>query len=103
VKEDEPEEEIPDLGTNTDEPNDHTIQINLHAPKPQRMNNVYIKTHNPSKTMHSNFTGRFPAISSRGNQYIMVLVEVDGNYIDAEPMKNKTEGSTIIAYLILWA
>jgi hypothetical protein len=23
----------------------------------------------------------------------MVLVEVDGNYIDAEPMKNKSEGS----------
>jgi hypothetical protein len=32
-----------------------------------------------------------------------VLVEVDGNYIDAEPMKNKTEGSIIKAYLILWA
>ena len=53
--------------------------------------------------MHSNFTGRFPVISSRGNQYIMVLVEVDRNYIDAEPMKNKTEGSTIKEYLILWA
>jgi hypothetical protein len=33
----------------------------------------------------------------------MVLVEVDGNYTDAEPMKNKTEGSIIKAYLILWA
>jgi hypothetical protein len=35
----------------------------------------------------------------------MVLVEVDGNYIDAEPMKNKTEGSIIKAclILILWA
>jgi hypothetical protein len=32
----------------------------------------------------------------------MVLVEVDGNYIDAEPMKNKSEGSIIKAYLILW-
>ncbi len=63
---------------------------------------MYIKIHNPSNTMHSNFTGPFPAISSRGNQYIMVLVEVDGNYIDAEPMKNKTEGSIINAYLILW-
>jgi hypothetical protein len=33
---------------------------------------------------------------------IMVLVEIDGNYIDAEPMKNKTEGSMIKAYLALW-
>ena len=45
----------------------------------------------------------FPATSSRGNQYIMVLVEVDGKYIDAEPMKNKTEGSIIKAYLALGA
>ncbi len=33
----------------------------------------------------------------------MVLVEVDGNYIDAEPMKNKMEGSMIKTYLALWA
>ena len=32
----------------------------------------------------------------------MVLVEIDGNYIDAETMKNKTEGSMIKAYLALW-
>ncbi len=52
--------------------------------------------------MQSNQTGRFPATSCKGNQYIMVLVEVDGNYIDAEPMKNKSEGPIIKAYLILW-
>ncbi len=103
VEEDEQEEELPDIGTYTDEPTNHTIQINSHAPKPKRMNDVYIKIHNASKTMHSNFTGRFPAISSRGNRYIMVSVEVDKNYIDAEWMKNKTEGSIIEAYLILWA
>jgi hypothetical protein len=34
---------------------------------------------------------------------MMVLVEVDGNYIDAEPMKNKSAGSIIKAYLALWA
>jgi hypothetical protein len=53
--------------------------------------------------MHGDCTGRFPEISSRGNKYIIVLVEVDENYIDAEPMKNETEGSIIKAYLILWA
>jgi hypothetical protein len=41
-------------------------------------------------------------MTSKGNQYIMVLVEVDGNYINAEPMKNKSERSIIKAYLILW-
>ncbi len=52
--------------------------------------------------MHSNQTGHFPATSSKGNQYIMVLVEVEGNNIDAGPMTNKSEGSIIKAYLILW-
>jgi hypothetical protein len=33
----------------------------------------------------------------------MILVEVDGNFIDAEPMKNNSEGSMIKAYQALWA
>jgi hypothetical protein len=65
------------------ENNNHTDQT------PKKMRDVYIKIHNAAKTMHSDQTGRFPATSSRGNQYVMVLVEVDGNYIDAEPLKNK--------------
>jgi hypothetical protein len=69
---------------------------------PKKMKDVYIKIHNTSKTMHSNQTSHFPATLSKGNQYIMVLVEVDGNCIDAEPMKNKMEGSMIKAYLALW-
>ena len=68
----------------------------------KKMHDVYIKVHNVTETMYTDQTGRFPATSTRGNQYIMVLVEVDGNYIDAEPMKNKTEGSMIKTYLILW-
>jgi hypothetical protein len=71
-------------------------------PKPKKMHGMYIKIHNASKTMHTNQTGHFPAISSSGNQYIMMVVEVDGNYIDAEPMKNKSAGSMIKAYLALW-
>ena len=73
------------------------------APNPKKMHDVFIKIYNVSETMYTDQTGRFPATSSRGNQYIMVLVEVDGNYIDVEPMKNKSEGSLIRAYLILWA
>ena len=52
--------------------------------------------------MHSDQTGRFPATSSSGNQYIMVLVEVDGNYIDAEPMKNRSLGLMVKTYQTLW-
>ena len=63
---------------------------------------VYIKVHNATETMHSNQTGRFPATSSKGNQYVMVLVEVDENFINAEPMKNRSEGAMIKAYQTLW-
>jgi hypothetical protein len=77
--------------------------IRKHQPKSKKMNDMYIKIHNVSETMHSNQTGHFPATSSRGNQYILVLVEVDGNYVNTEPIKNKTEGSLIKACLALWA
>ncbi len=32
----------------------------------------------------------------------MVLVEIDSNFIDAEPMKSKMEDAMINAYLTLW-
>ncbi len=67
------------------------------------MKDVYIKIHMASETMYTDQPGQFPVTSSSGNQYIMVLVEVDGNYIDAEPMKNRSAGSMIKAYLALWA
>jgi hypothetical protein len=77
--------------------------IRKQPPKSKKMNDVYIKIQNVSETIHSNQTGHFPATSSRGNQFIMVLAEANGNYIDAEPTKNKTEGSIVKAYLALWA
>jgi hypothetical protein len=67
----------------------------------KKMHEVYNKIHNVSDTMHNDQTGRFPATLSSSNQYIMVLVEVGGNYIDAEPMKNRSAGSMIKAYLTL--
>jgi hypothetical protein len=65
------------------------------------MKDIYIKIHNKSDTMHTDQSGRFPATSSAGNKYIMTLIKVDGNYIDAEPMKDRTAGSMIKAYLAL--
>ena len=66
-----------------------------NLPNIPKVKDIYIKVHNTTKIIHTNQTGRFPAISSKGNQYIMILVEVDGNFIDAEPMKNQSEGSMI--------
>jgi hypothetical protein len=81
-------------------PGNTVAEVNPSPTK--KMRDIFIKIYNAGK-MHSKQTGRLPAMSSKGNQYIMVLVEVDGNYIDAEPMKNKSKGSIIKAYLISWA
>ncbi len=73
-----------------------------HVPALPKMKVIFIKVHNATKTMHSDQTGHFPATSSKGNKYIMVLEEVDRNFIDAEPMKDKSEGAMIKAYTTLW-
>ncbi len=51
--------------------------------------------------MYTDQTGRFPANSNVGHKYIMVLVEINSNYINA-PLKSKTEDAMILAYLNLW-
>jgi hypothetical protein len=50
------------------------------------------KIHNANDTMYSDQKGRFPAMSSRENQYIMVFVKVDGNYIDTVPKLTRHHG-----------
>ena len=50
------------------------------------------------KTMYTDQTGHFPIISHVGQKYIMVAVEQDRNYIDCEPMRDRTTKSLIAAY-----
>jgi hypothetical protein len=47
--------------------------------------------------IYTDQTGRFPKKSSIGNQYIMVLIEIDSNAILVEAMKNQTAGEMIRA------
>ena len=42
--------------------------------------------------------GCFPITSSWGNKYQMVAVELDGNFVDAKPMKIRTTHELIQAY-----
>ncbi len=51
--------------------------------------------------MYTNQTRQFPKKSSRGHQYIMVLIELDSNAILEEAMKNCTSGETLCAYQVL--
>jgi hypothetical protein len=50
------------------------------------------------KSMVSDQTGKFPITSARGNKYIMVAVEIDGNYIDGEPLQLRSAKSLTKAY-----
>jgi hypothetical protein len=47
--------------------------------------------------MYTDQTGKFPRISSLGNQYIMILHDADSNSLWAEAIKNNTEGELILA------
>ena len=54
------------------------------------------------KSMFSDQTGKFPITSARGNKYIMVAVELDGNYIDGEPLQSRSAKSLTKAYLAIF-
>jgi hypothetical protein len=48
--------------------------------------------------IYTNQTGCFPKESSLGNQYVMVLVELNSSAILVKAMKNCTSGKMIPAY-----
>jgi hypothetical protein len=48
--------------------------------------------------MHSDQKGHFPQVSSLGNQYIMVIHDVDSNSSLAEAFKDNTGGKLILAH-----
>jgi len=50
------------------------------------------------KSMYSDQTGKFPITSARGNKYIMVAVELDGNYIDCKPIQSRKAKALTNAY-----
>ena len=69
-------------------------------PKPQsKQRDIFVKILDTQDELHSKIftdqTGPFPRKSSRGNQYIMILVELDSNYIMSEPMTNRSAGEMV--------
>jgi len=47
--------------------------------------------------------GRFPITSAGGHKNTMVAVELDGNYIDAEPMKSRSAKELTKSYKRIYA
>ena len=70
---------------------------NQQAPTLTKQEDIYIKIQDTNNTKYTDKTGKFPHISSRGNQYQMVAYHVDSNSIWVKPMKNQTEGEMIQA------
>jgi hypothetical protein len=62
----------------------------------RKREDIMIKVYNCTESVFTDQTGQFPVTSNRGNKYIMVLCEIDGNQILAEPMQNRSEGSLIL-------
>ena len=69
-----------------------------HPLPPSKLNDIFVWVENLTKEVHTNQTGAFPHTSQRSNQYIMVAVPLDANYIFAKPMKNRTESEMVRAY-----
>ena len=53
------------------------------------------------RTIYTDQTGKFPDRSSKGNQYIMTMVEMDSQAILVEAMKNRSSDEMIRAYQVL--
>ena len=62
-----------------------------------RKNTIHIKTIHISK-LYTDDTGRFPVISRKGNQYIMVAYHCDSNAIMVVPFKTRKDKDRMAAY-----
>jgi hypothetical protein len=64
----------------------------------QRSHHVFAAVTNVTGQISTDLTGQFPVTSGRGNKYILVLYDYDGNAILAEPMKNRSDNEHLRAY-----
>eukprot|EP00804_Cyclotella_cryptica_P025595 CCRYP_002824-RC/>CCRYP_002824-RC protein AED:0.35 eAED:0.35 QI:0/-1/0/1/-1/1/1/0/432 len=73
-------------------------QANSTSLRGKKVQDIYTSVYNVRETIFSDQTGQFPTRSSRGNKYVMVMVEVDSNAILLEPMHSRKDNEMIRAY-----
>jgi hypothetical protein len=61
---------------------------------------VYAATIDAGK-IYTDQTGRFPVVSSKGNNYIMILYDYDSNAILAQPIKDRTVPELLRAFQVM--
>ena len=64
----------------------------------KKHHDIYMKVEDAEDTIYTDQTGAFPPRSRKGNRYIMIMCEMDGNAITSEPMQNRTSGEIVKAY-----
>ena len=52
----------------------------------------------PTGKVYGDMTGRYPTMSSSGNQYILVICDYDLNTIIGEPLKIRQKGEILNGY-----
>ena len=85
----------PNESANTDEDND-AFPDSEQPNEPTHA--CYASMMEVTGKVYSDQTGRFVALSDKGNQYLFVMYDYDSNSIHAEPMKNCTANSILTAY-----
>eukprot|EP00978_Attheya_sp_CCMP212_P014572 scaffold37188_cov29-Attheya_sp.AAC.6 len=66
----------------------------IGGPEPPPPRTVYlaiIDPKDPSGNIYTNLCGRFPILSTQGNQYIFILYDYDSNAILSRAMKNRSD------------
>ena len=64
----------------------------------QKIRDVYTKVYDVRNTVFSDQTGKFPTRSQRGNEYIIVLVDIYSNSILVKPLKSRKDPEMTRAY-----
>ena len=67
----------------------------------KKVRDIYTRVYEVRNTVFSDQTGQFPTRSSRGNKYIMVMVEIDSNAILVEPLKSRKDAELTRSYRTL--
>jgi hypothetical protein len=81
-------------------PKPHKFEVcnGAAALRNQKIQDIYITTYDVRMTIFSDQTGKYPTQSCSGNNYIMVMAEIDSNAILVEPMKSRKDQEMIRAY-----
>ena len=86
---------LPQVWWNTEKPHKATIKKCVLYKKSSQQ-------YSTKKAMYMDQTGCFPITTSSGNKYKMVPMELDDNYINAEPMKLRSTCDLINACQAIW-